>query len=268
MGYKVNAVAPATHLRSIVKEFFTIDYDEDLPHTDYLLPNGLPSFFYIHAAEPVNTFFEEKKINLETGFYVGYTSITVELTHKRMKAAGASVFPAYFKAILGIRPLDILDRFTRLEEIDALKEVGSLLATPDHRVMFGLFEQYITDQLDKHQLDGNLLQIYERLISPGGSRLTVEELAAHLGYSTRNLHSRFTQCFGMSPKKFIRLVRFSRALQCMYDNTEDRTFSSIAHEAGYHDQSHLIKDFKAICGKTPKEISGNPTSLSSKFRLF
>lgn len=268
MGYKFNAVAPAAHLRSIIKEFFTIDYAEDLTHTDYLLPNGLPSFFYIHAPSPFDTFFDEKKISLDTGFYIGYTSTIVKLSHTRIRVAGASIFPAYFKAILGISPLDTIDRFTRLEDIDALKEIGSLLATPDHGITFGLFEQYITEQLDKHQLDQDLLRIYERLISPGGSRLTVEELAAQLGYSTRNLHSRFTQCFGMSPKKFIRLVRFSRALQYMYDNTGDRTFSSIAHEAGYHDQSHLIKDFKAICGKTPKEISGNPTSLSGKFRLF
>lgn len=268
MGYKVNAVAPATHLTSIVKEFFTIDYAEDITHTDYLLPNGLPSFFYIHAPSPVDTFFEEKKISLETGFYIGYTSVTVELTHKRMRVAGASVFPAYFKAVFGISPLDTIDRFTRLEDIDALREVSSLLARPDLDMPFGLFEKYITGQLNKHQLNSDFLQIYERLISPGGSRLTVEELAAQLGYSTRNLHARFTQYFGMSPKRFIRLVRFSRALQYMYDNTGDKNFSSIAHEAGYHDQSHLIRDFKAICGKTPKEISGNPTALAGKFRLF
>lgn len=203
-----------------------------------------------------------------SAFSIGYTSTIVELTHKRMRVAGASVFPVYFKAIFGISPLDTIDRFTRLEDIDALKEVSSLLAMPEHVMTFELFEQYITDQLDKHQLDGDFPQIYERLISPGGCRLTVEELAAQLGYSTRHLHSRFTQCFGMSPKKFIRLIRFSRALQCMYDNTDDRNFSSIAHEAGYHDQSHLIKDFRAICGKTPKEISGNPTALAGKFRLF
>ncbi len=273
MPLKFTAILPTEPVSSIIKNFFSIEFDKDEIRSDYLLPDGLPSFFFIQSSDPVNTYFDKNghTFPLHEGFYLGYSNTIVTVTHKRLKVFGASVFPACFSMLFGKSPSDIINKFVRLEDERApLKAVRTLLTSPVDSLasVIELLEKQILEQLNKHQLNRDFLLVCEKIISPGGYRLTVKELAAHLGYSTRYLHSRFAAHFGMPPKKFISLVRFNRALKYIYDNEGFANLSSIAHATGYHDQSHLIRDFKAISGKTPKEIAVHSGSLANKFCLF
>lgn len=272
MSYKFTTGKPKDRLSSIVKTFFVIEFDEDTTRTDYLLPDGLPSFFYIQTSEPIDAYFGEtgQTTCLRSGLYIGYSNTVVEFAHKRLKIIGASVFPVYLKMIFGKSPLDLINSFSRLDKIDTFSRIEGLLTTcgSSFAGIFTLFEKYITEQLNRHEFKEDFLVVYEKLTAPGGYQLSVEELAAVLGYSSRYLHTRFKKLMGMPPKKFIKLVRFNHALKHIYEMTGDTSLSYIAHEVGYHDQSHFIRDFKQICGKTPKELAGNTDSLANKFRLF
>lgn len=268
MSYNFSSIVPVSHLSSSIKNFFTIEVSATTTHTDYLLPDGLPSFFYIETSEPVNTFFGKRMISLHDGFYVGYSNMAVELTHRQLKIVGASVYPVYFNIIFGKSPQDIINSFYRLENEEAFEGVKTLAADNRFTEIIAVYENYITKQIEKHPLSKDLLTIGEKVIRKDGQVLNVEELAAEMGYSTRYLHSRFKEFFGMSPKKFIKLIRFNQALKYIHSHGGDRKLSSIAQEAGYHDHSHFIRDFKAICGKTPKEIFSNNNSLADKFNMF
>ena len=54
---------------------------------------------------------------------------------------------------------------------------------------------------------------------------------------------------GASPKKFASIVRLKNLLQ-QYPNTGSLT--ELAYEAGFYDQAHFIKEFKAFTGDTPE----------------
>ena len=56
----------------------------------------------------------------------------------------------------------------------------------------------------------------------------------------------------MSPKRFELLVRFRYALRSQV-GTGGGSWTSATHDAGYCDQSHLIKDFRRLTGFTPSE---------------
>ncbi len=271
MGYKFATVLPQNTLNSIVKNFFAIEFDKDTTHTDYLLPDGLPSFFYIETASPIDAYFGQtvEPVRVWNGLYLGYSNTVVKFAHQRLKIVGASVFPVYLNLIFHKSPLDIINKFSRLE-ISAFKPVESLLSSPgdSFRAVFALFETYIAHQLMRHEFNQDFLVVYKKLTSPDGYYTTVEELAAYMGYSTRYLHSRFRKFFGMSPKRLMKLIRFNHALKYIYDMEGRKSLSYIAHEVGYHDQSHFIRDFREICGKTPKQIAGDSDSLAKKFRLF
>lgn len=271
--YKFNALSPSKQFQSIVKNFFTVEFDNDDQGADYLLPNGLPSFFYIQSNKPIKAYFGRKKnqySSLSNGFYIGYCNTVITLIHERAKIAGASIYPVYFKLIFGKSLAEIMNQFCNFPEPDMLKPVKSLVNTtdPSFSTVFEYIEKYIGSQFSNHPLGDDFEQVYKVLTGPGGFGLRVEELAEKLGYSTRHLSSRFRQHFGMSPKQFIKMVKFNHALKCMDEMNSQRTLASIAHETGYHDQSHFIRDFKSLCGKTPKEILATPDSLASKFRLF
>ena len=59
---------------------------------------------------------------------------------------------------------------------------------------------------------------------------------------------------GMTPKGFLRVIRFQKAIEEISNRTSV-DWTSIAHESGYYDQAHFINDFKAFSGYTPSEYA-------------
>ncbi len=83
----------------------------------------------------------------------------------------------------------------------------------------------------------------------------IHVVAGDLGVSERHLRRVFRDAFGIGPKAFARLARFDRALHAA--RQDDRAgWANIAALAGYYDQAHLIADFRAIAGVTPRALVG------------
>jgi transcriptional regulator GlxA family with amidase domain len=81
----------------------------------------------------------------------------------------------------------------------------------------------------------------------------IDELAYHASLSVRQYERRFAEEMGLSPKVFARIARFQRALDAKR-NTPARAWLSIAHEYGYFDQMHMIRDFQNLGGDAPGQI--------------
>jgi AraC-like DNA-binding protein len=86
-------------------------------------------------------------------------------------------------------------------------------------------------------------------------RASVSAVAVDLGVSERHLRRVFRDAIGMSPKTFARLARFRRALGAARRDGHE-SWASIAAEAGYYDQAHLIAEFRVIAGVTPQGLVG------------
>jgi AraC-like DNA-binding protein len=88
----------------------------------------------------------------------------------------------------------------------------------------------------------------------------IEELADVCHASVRQIQRGFQQVVGTSPKIFARILRFEQAQrQLMMDPETDLT--GLAHECGFFDQAHFIKEFRAFAGKTPSEYAGEMRQL-------
>jgi AraC-like DNA-binding protein len=83
----------------------------------------------------------------------------------------------------------------------------------------------------------------------------VTELAAQLGLSERQLRRGFDAVIGLSPKRFLRIVRFRRALRSARQSAQP-DWAAIAEQHGYFDQAHLIADFREMTGSTPGVFVG------------
>jgi AraC-like DNA-binding protein len=80
--------------------------------------------------------------------------------------------------------------------------------------------------------------------------IRIDELADLTGYTTRTIQRQFRADMGMSPKAFGRIIR----CQCaVYDlNHKDKiTFSDLACDLGFSDQSHFLHEFKKLVSTTP-----------------
>lgn len=84
----------------------------------------------------------------------------------------------------------------------------------------------------------------------GGTR--VADLAGEVGLSERQLRRRFRSAVGLSPKQAHRIARFRRAVRALVETTAPDP-GRVAVRAGYYDQPHFNRDFKALAGVTPLE---------------
>lgn len=72
--------------------------------------------------------------------------------------------------------------------------------------------------------------------------------------STRQQQRLFKKEIGLSPKSYHSLQRFSSLLKAKKRNVDD-SWTSLAHQFGYFDQSHLIKDFYTFLGIKPSQFN-------------
>jgi AraC-like DNA-binding protein len=81
----------------------------------------------------------------------------------------------------------------------------------------------------------------------------VNAVADELGVSERHLRRVFLERTGLRPKTFAKLVRFRRAIDAARGERA-AGWAEIAVTAGYYDQAHLIAEFRAIAGTTPRAL--------------
>ncbi|ASO21245.1 Helix-turn-helix domain protein [Actinoalloteichus hoggarensis] len=86
----------------------------------------------------------------------------------------------------------------------------------------------------------------------GGLRRTPERLgdvARDAGLSERRLRTVFTSAVGLSPRRFARVTRVRTVLAATSAGVD--SWSRLAVDAGYYDQSHLTAEFREVMQVTP-----------------
>ncbi|MEU1039856.1 helix-turn-helix transcriptional regulator [Streptomyces sp. NPDC005907] len=87
----------------------------------------------------------------------------------------------------------------------------------------------------------------------------IEELAAETGWSRRHLERRFRCQIGLTPKSAAQVMRLQTALRLRETGSN---WSDAAAQAGYHDQPHFDRTFRAMTGRTPTAFHANRTAAS------
>ncbi|MBB3057657.1 AraC-like DNA-binding protein [Mucilaginibacter gotjawali] len=100
-------------------------------------------------------------------------------------------------------------------------------------------------------------------ISNTNGMVTVAKLEKETGYSSRWLHTKFSEHLGTGPKNLSEIVRFKQFYQAYSNGIQlDSLKEYIYHY--YHDQSHFIRAFKRFTGATPTELKNSINELSKK----
>lgn len=120
----------------------------------------------------------------------------------------------------------------------------------------------------RHSIDGDAARnpIVGRSISPaiGGvlrvidtsfaQPLNLDTLASIAGLSVSRFTARFRSEVGLSPHRYLCVVRVRRAQDLLRDGQPP---SLVATEVGFFDQSHLCRHFRRVLGVTPRHyVSG------------
>jgi AraC-like DNA-binding protein len=88
---------------------------------------------------------------------------------------------------------------------------------------------------------------YRRLVAGGA---TVRAVADEIGWSGRYLTDRFRAEIGLGPKQAARVARFDRARRALRPTGR---LADVAAANGFADQSHLVREFRALAGCPPSQ---------------
>ena len=172
-----------------------------------------------------------------------------------MGFAGIRLRPGFFRAILGLRPVVLLDgNLVGEAAIGACPPLadpvaatspddlpGRLVAFVQHRIELG----YALPPIQT-------LRILSALHASVG-RLAVQDIARMQDISTRTVQRIVRDATGLPPKSYARILQFHRALRLLRDH--HMRPSEAASEAGYADQAHMTHALRDFGGLSPARLA-------------
>jgi len=88
------------------------------------------------------------------------------------------------------------------------------------------------------------------LIKASRGLCSLDKVLHSLDMTARTLERNFMKMMGVTPKMYLRIVRFNSVLHEL-KSRKNRPLVYIALDFGYYDQAHFINDFKKIYGSPP-----------------
>ncbi|MDL2306031.1 helix-turn-helix domain-containing protein [Bacteroides sp. OttesenSCG-928-D19] len=135
------------------------------------------------------------------------------------------------------------------KELTALEQ--SLTSTENDKLCILLIEQFLLKRLSR-LAEYNLKRIETAIQLIDAGQTDISLLANTACLSTKQFQRVFSEHVGANPKEFSRTIRFQKALHTL-ETRPQISLTTLAYDCGYFDQSHMIKDFKALSGYTPSE---------------
>jgi AraC-like DNA-binding protein len=245
---------PSAELCGVVREYWEVK-GRLSPFREALLPNGYVELMV--NLGPAHRVFEGSGTGVwERSWFSGLQerSIFIEsldgthLISVRMHPLGAT-------QLFGFAAPAAANSIIDLEALigpDARDLRARLLAADCPRARFVILETLLRDGgLPGATVPEFVREAATRLEQTHGS-LRVGALHEELDVSRKHLAVSFNRYVGVSAKAYARIQRFVWTVECLR-NAVEVEWSRIAAEAGYSDQSHLVRDFRRVGAASPTE---------------
>lgn len=117
---------------------------------------------------------------------------------------------------------------------------------------FLVVENYLVKKFRNKLIVNPFIEFAVNKIVASPNQMSIEQISNKVGYSQKHLIKLFKINVGLTPKSFLKIIRFQKAIEeIAASKTADWT--GIAYESGFYDQAHFINDFKAFSGYTPNQ---------------
>lgn len=133
-----------------------------------------------------------------------------------------------------------------LEMREALQEIPTVAGK------FAYAERHLLSQFGTRLVEDPFVDYAVQAILRSPGQMSIDALARKVGYSQKHLIEKFKRNVGLTPKGFMKVVRFQKAIQEL-EQGRALDWVGLAHDCGYYDQAHFIHDFKAFSGLTPAQ---------------
>lgn len=155
--------------------------------------------------------------------------------------------------ITGRNQAEFADKRFWLADVDSglCRSLHQAFVTAENAIdLVNACDNILYRRMEKNIVSDALL-LADTLISNSYGQIKVKEVARQTCYSERQLNRLFLAQVGMNMKNYARLTRFNYVLK--HIQKSPCFFSALSQQAGYFDQAHFDKDFKAISGVSPRD---------------
>jgi AraC-like DNA-binding protein len=179
------------------------------------------------------------------------------LSHSDGGQTGMHVFLplATLRRLLGIPMGEMIDRVVPLDAVlgKAARDLGIRLAEANDRdTRIALLDAALIARLAECPPVRSEVAHAIGLLT-GRPDLDIAAIARDIGWSRKHLAACVRDALGVGPRSFRRLVRFQRLTALIADDAST-DWAGLACDAGYCDQSHLIREFREFADMTPTQF--------------
>lgn len=244
-------IQPSAALAPYVKHYWLLESD-DVVHSQRIIPSGNIELVF-HRGKPMKRNNRLIPVTSLSGHSLSFADLIPTGTVHMI----AVVFhPFGAKAFFDFPICELSNSIVSPEElsIGSLKELeDKILHATDDSVCIHRIESFLIKRLNPLE-EHNYKRIAKAVntINLGKEGLSVSRLAETVCLSRKQFQRIFSAYVGATPKEFMRIVRFHRALYTL-QNHPMMNFTTLAYECGYYDQAHMTNEFKLLSGYTPSQ---------------
>lgn len=269
MRPKYYTIKPSARLSGVVHHFWITESSFDsecLSSKQTCIPLGMVEWIIQTKGDHQLGLFGNSWQTFPKDYVVGITSKPV---HWKMfgesKVIGICIRPEWFSKIYNFPLRSLTDGFLEIEALDnpELTSLREALIEEDDDVnmQIEIIESFLMKMIERHsEEESYFYSTIDRIRTSVGS-FDTKTLSDHFYLGDRQIQRLFKQNFGLSPKAYDRLTRFSNTVKQIGRYSHPR-WNELADEFGYADQAHLIREFKNYAGFTPtSSFVGDSTVL-------
>jgi AraC-like DNA-binding protein len=261
-------VSPSKELSPYIKHYLFLDNTETAVQKFRLFSDGNTGLVFSVKSKLISGINKyEIKEYLPASFLYGQLNGFKDLYSENEITLIIVVFqPNGIHQLLGIPAHEFHDSIIPVEDVfdkkitalqESLFEQNNQMRT---ELLNSFFSSLIASKTASNQF---LIDHSLSFIIKNKGQFSIKKLVEYTGYTERHLERKFKECIGLNPKKFGNVVRLHHFLKLLKDKPEDTNLTTICYDAGFSDQSHLIKDFKKHTGITPTEYVHSTGKLTN-----
>jgi len=258
--------APDSELESLIECYWIVEDDDTTPRQQKIIPDGFNEIIF-HLGDPY-------RIRLYNQWELQSNSLLAGQIRKHFylentgssDIVGIKLKPTALTHLLGLNMHQFTDKVVDLSSAmgSHFAETGhQLRATTDHREKINLLNLHFKRSLREIPFRESPADRAINIIFAQHGMIPVSAIARVAGVGERQLENLFKKYIGLSPKFFTRIIRFNYIFSLVQENNQ--SWSGIAYEASFFDQSHFIRNFRDFTGENPSDYSFDEKNLANFF---
>ena len=251
-----------------VKNLFKLSFvNDDTPFSTIIIPVGFTSFAYLFN-DGQTSFLGDKEIKLKgliiTGQCYGAYNYFV---NKSGLTYGIELHPTALYKIFNTDISKFTNKHTAFKEINEDLDCSFSKIFLETKNDEKAFANKITSFLDNINpfIDSDVIQIDKAIdyIFEKQGMLQISDLLNLVPFSQKSLETKFKKIIGLTPGKYIRMIRFSELMRKYESKKIDMNDLIVMYN--YYDKSHFFKDFKLFLSQNPRNYFKMEYPLLKKY---